>query len=136
MKRFRVSITSGVVISLFALVGCNAAQQTSSPASPTSQAPNSATNANAGYAALSNVVSTTKSAVNAGNFSQATQDFDQFEAAWKQVEDGVKTKSPDSYSAIEDAVTQVKGALKSSDKAKALGGLQTLETTIASVSRT
>jgi len=136
MKKLRTSIVGAVVISLFALVGCNTAQQASTPVSPTTQAPNSVTSAAGGFTALSDVVSKTKTSVNSGNFSQATQDFNQFEGAWKQVEDGVKTKSPNGYSEIEDALTQVKSALKSSDKVKALQGLQTLETTIASVSQT
>lgn len=134
MKTFVLLGVGLTLISTLILAGCNTTQQSSST-SPTSQASTSATNSGANFGALSNVVSATKAAVNAGNFSQATRNFDQFEAAWKQVEDGVKTKSPDGYSAIEDAATQVRGALKSSDKAKALAGLQTLETTIASVSR-
>ena len=132
MKIF-VPISVGLtLISLLTLAGCNTTQQSSSSST---QAPTSATNSGANFGTLNNVVSTTKAAVNAGNFSQATQDFNQFENAWRQVEDGVKTKSPQGYSTIEDTVTQVKSALKSSDKAKALANLQTLETTIATVSR-
>lgn len=134
MKNFRSSIVGAVIVSM-SVVGCSTAQQSSAPASPATQTPTSATNSGTGFVALSNVVSKAKAAVNAGDFSQATQDFNQFEDAWKPVEDGVKTKSPSGYSAIEDTAIQVRSALKSSDKVKALAGLQTLETTIATVSR-
>ncbi|MCC5650201.1 hypothetical protein LC609_10180 [Nostoc sp. XA013] len=40
-------------------------------------------------------------------------------------------KSSKIYNVIEDAATQMKGALKAKDKAKALKGLQTLGTNIA-----
>lgn len=134
MKNFRASII-GVAIASMVVAGCGAEQESLAPAPQTTQAPTSATNPGTGFVALSNVVSKSKAAVNAGNFSQATQDFNQFEDAWKSVEDGVKTKSPSGYSAIEDAATQVSSALKSSNKVKALTGLQVLETTIATVSR-
>ncbi len=134
MKNFRSSIIGIAVVSMV-IAGCGAEQKSSTPAPQTKQAPTSATNPGTGFVALSSVVSKSKAAVNAGNFPQATQDFNQFEDAWKSVEDGVKTKSPSGYGAIEDAVTQVNSALKSSNKVKALTGLQVLETTIATVSR-
>ena len=134
MKNFRSSIVGVAVISMV-VAGCGAGQKSSTPAPQATQAPTSATNPGTGFVALNSVVSKSKAAVNAGNFSQATQDFNQFEDAWKSVEDDVKAKSPSGYSAIEDAATQVNSALKSSNKVKAMTGLQTLETTIATVSR-
>ena len=134
MKSSRSLIIGVAVISL-AVAGCGAEQKSSTPAPQTTQAPTAAAPSGTGFVALSSVVSKAKAAVNAGNFSQATQDFNQFENAWKSVEDGVKTKSPSGYGAIEDAATQVSSALKSSNKVKALTGLQVLETTIATVSR-
>ncbi|PMB13251.1 hypothetical protein CEN48_14740 [Fischerella thermalis CCMEE 5282] len=88
-----------------------------------------------GFDALISVVSNTKTAVESGNFDKAQQEFDKFENAWVKVEDGVKTKSSKTYNAIENAATQVKGALKAKDKAKALEGLQTLNSNIATVSK-
>ncbi|MCY7278787.1 MAG: DUF4363 domain-containing protein [Phormidesmis sp. CAN_BIN44] len=135
MKNFRSSIVGAAIVSMVALAGCGADQKSSTPAPQTTQAPTSATNVGTGFVALNSVVSKAKTAVNAGNFSQATQDFNQFEDAWKSVEDDVKAKSPSGYGAIEDAATQVSSALKSNNKVKAMTGLQTLETTIATVSR-
>ncbi|MHC5724530.1 MAG: DUF4363 family protein [Nostoc sp.] len=145
MKRL-IYIIPVTAIGLLTLVGCNSAQESATQA-PATQAP-AATETTAattvsktpgatqgGFGTLVSVVSNTKTAVSAGNFAKAQQEFDQFENSWSKVEDGVKTKSSKTYNTIEDAATQVKGALKAKDKAKALKGLQTLDTNIATVSK-
>ncbi|MER3494325.1 MAG: DUF4363 domain-containing protein [Mastigocladus sp. ERB_26_2] len=131
MKSF-IYIIPVIVISLLTLVGCNNAQQSTTQTPATTETTGAT---QAGFDALSSVVSNTKTAVEAGNFDKAQQEFDKFENAWVKVEDGVKTKSSKTYNAIEDAATQVKGALKAKDKAKVLEGLQTLNSNIATVSK-
>lgn len=132
MKSF-IYIIPVIAISLLTLAGCNSAQQSTTQTPATTTETTGA--AQGGFDALISVVSNTKTAVEAGSFDKAQQEFDKFENAWVKVEDGVKTKSSKTYNAIEDAVTQVKGALKAKNKAKALEGLQTLNTNIATVSK-
>ena len=140
MKNF-IYIIPLIAISLLTLVGCNSSQQSTTQTPATTETTGGTTVSKTpgatqgGFDALVNVVSNTKTAVEAGNFDKAQQEFDKFENAWVKVEDGVKTKSSKTYNAIEDAATQVKGALKAKDKAKALEGLQTLNSNIATVSK-
>ncbi|MBD6615277.1 DUF4363 family protein [Komarekiella sp. 'clone 1'] len=140
MKRL-IYIISLTAISLLTLVGCNSPQQSTTQTPATTETTGGTTVSQtpgatqAGFDALSSVVSNTKTSVEAGNFDKAQQEFDKFENAWVKVEDGVKTKSSKTYNAIEDAATQVKGALKAKDKAKVLEGLQTLNSNIATVSK-
>ncbi|MFM7426057.1 MAG: DUF4363 family protein [Elainella sp.] len=82
---------------------------------------------------LKQVVTNTKTAVEAGDFSKAKTEFDQFETAWKPIEDGIKAKSPQGYDAIEANMDKVGNALNSADKTQALASLQSLEQAIATV---
>ena len=140
MKRL-IYIIPVTAIGLLTLVGCNNDQKSTTQAPTTTEttagtAVSKTTVATqGGFNALVSVVSNTKTAVQGGNFDKAQQEFNKFEDSWSKVEDGVKTKSSKTYNVIEDTVTQVKGALKAKDKAKALKGLQTLNTNIASVSK-
>ncbi|MBN3948536.1 MAG: DUF4363 family protein [Nostoc sp. NMS7] len=140
MKRL-IYIIPVTAIGLLTLVGCNSAQEsaTQTPAATETTAATTVSKTpgatQGGFGTLVSVVSNTKTAVSAGKFDKAQQEFDKFENSWSKVEDGVKTKSSKTYNAIEDAATQVKGALKAKDKAKALKGLQTLDTNIATVSK-
>ncbi len=129
-------------MSIFALTGCNNAQTTqSSPgesnASPVATATTSSSASPAGYSGLLAVVSTTKTSVEAGDYTKAKAGFAKFEDNWKPVEDGFKAKSKDSYNAIEDNLDQVNGEFKGSQpsKAKVLAVLQSMETTISKVSK-
>lgn len=79
-----------------------------------------------GFEGMVSVVANTKAAVDKGDFAAAKTEFAAFEGHWSKVEDGVKTKSADTYKAIEDSMDNVSIALKSGDKAKALTALQTL----------
>ncbi|PMB48970.1 DUF4363 domain-containing protein [Fischerella thermalis CCMEE 5205] len=140
MKRL-IYIIPLTAIGLLTLAGCNSAQQSTTQTPATTETTGGTTvsgtlgTTQGGFDALSSVVSNTKTAVEVGNFDKAQQEFDKFENAWVKVEDGVKTKSSKTYNAIEDAATQVKNSLKAKDKVKALEGLQTLNTNIATVSK-
>lgn len=139
MKRL-IYIIPVTAIALLTLVGYNSNQKstTQTPATTETTAGTAVSKTGVatqgGFNTLVSVVSTTKTAVQGGNFDKAQQEFNKFETSWSKVEDGVKTKSSKTYN-VEDAATQVKGALKAKDKAKALKGLQTLDTNIASVSK-
>jgi hypothetical protein len=81
------------------------------------------------------IVSSTKTAVEAGNFAKAKTEFENFDKSWKDIEDGVKAKSPDSYKAIEDSIDKVTAELKQSKPAKdkVVTELQALEKSVKSV---
>ncbi|MEC4816461.1 MAG: DUF4363 domain-containing protein [Scytonema sp. PMC 1069.18] len=141
MKRFQ-SMLIVVGISLVALVGCTSTKETASQSTPdatpvTSAATSSPVATTTGNESLLAVVSKTKTAVNAGDFVKAKEEFDQFEDAWKKVEDGIKAKSRDKYEAIEKNMDDIEGELKASkpQKDKLLASLQTLETNINAVSK-
>jgi hypothetical protein len=121
-------------ISLLALTGCNGAEQASTT-STTSASPVSSSASYGGtssYGTLLTVVSKTKTAVDAGDFTAAKKEFGGFEAAWSKVEDGIKKKSSKSYDAIEESADKVKDLLKESKpaKEKLITALQSLETSI------
>ena len=137
MKRFQPMLII-VGISLLTLVGCNGGEQasTNTPAATpeTSLAAGKFTQGNNGLLA---VVAKTKTAVTSGNFVQAKKEFDKFEDFWKEVEDGIKTKSPKNYDAIEKSSDEITGELKESkpQKQKLLSELQLLEKSITAVSK-
>jgi hypothetical protein len=81
------------------------------------------------------IVSSTKTAVEAGNFAKAKTEFENFDKSWKDVEDEIKAKSPDVYKAIEDSMDKVSAELKQSKPAKdkVVTELQTLEKSVKSV---
>ncbi|MBD2409413.1 DUF4363 domain-containing protein [Nostoc calcicola FACHB-389] len=161
MNRFN-PVLIVAVISLMALVGCNnseeSATQTSPPASstsetaatpaattnPTAATPAATTNPTAGtpaatteFAGLQGVVSNTKTAVDAGNFAKAKEEFDKFEDFWSKVEDGVKAKSAKTYKEIEDKEDEIKAGLKASapNKQKLLTALESLNKDVTSVAK-
>ncbi|MEG4075986.1 hypothetical protein QUA30_25470 [Microcoleus sp. Pol14C2] len=129
-------------ISLLALAGCDSAKEAStpqtSPAAPVPAATAVKTEKPASqgnYAELSGVVSSTKAAVQAGNFAKAKTEFGTFENSWKKVEDGIKAKAPKSYDAVEETAEKVTDELKKSQPSKdqVLTQLQSLEKTIGSI---
>ncbi|MBN3942934.1 MAG: DUF4363 domain-containing protein [Nostoc sp.] len=141
MKRFQL-MSSVVGISLLALVGCNSPEQPTTQTTPAvtpnaSAASAPATTSTTGNSSLLTIVSKTKAAVTSGNFVEAKKEFDKFEDAWKEVEDGIKVKSPKNYETIETNMDQVTGELKASkpQKDKLLTTLQSLEKTITAVSK-
>lgn len=139
MARFnQILILSAVT--LLTLAGCDSAKEASTP--QTSPAPIPAATAvkteqaatQGNYAELTCVVTSTKAAVQAGNFAKAKTEFDKFEKAWKKVEDGIKAKAPKSYDAVEEAAEKVTTELKKSQpsKDKALAQRESLDKTIKS----
>ncbi|MBJ7294953.1 MAG: DUF4363 domain-containing protein [Dolichospermum sp.] len=140
MKSFKpMLIIAG--IGLLTLVGCNKPEQAATETTPattsnsTEKVPGQkSTVSNAGLLA---VVSKTKTAVKAGNFVQAKKEFDKFEDAWKEVEDGIKAKSRNNYEAVEKSMDEISGELKAAkpQKDKLLASLQSLEKTINAISK-
>ena len=85
----------------------------------------------AGFTALQKVVGATKAAIESGKVDVAKTEFAKFEASWKTVEDGVKTRSPESYKAIEDGVQSVETGIGSKQaKETLLTSLQKLSQSI------
>ena len=129
MKSFKpMLIIAG--ISLLTLVGCTNAEKATTET--TSVATSNSTAGNKGLLA---VVSKTKTEVTSGNFVQAKKEFNKFENAWKEVEDGIKAKSRDNYEAIEKSMDEISGELKASkpQKDKLLASLQSLTKTINAI---
>ncbi|QKQ72943.1 DUF4363 domain-containing protein [Nostoc sp. TCL240-02] len=89
------------------------------------------------FQGLQGVVTNTKTAVEAGNFTKAKGEFDKFEDFWSKVEDGVKAKSPTTYKEIEDKSDEVKAGLKTSapNKSKLLTALGVLNKDVTSVAK-
>ncbi|PSM49610.1 DUF4363 domain-containing protein [Chroococcidiopsis sp. CCALA 051] len=135
MKRHQVLIVAA--ISVLVLAGCTNAQQPTIQTSPAASPVATGQTDRAGVDRLLSVVSNTKVAVEAGNFSKANTEFSQFEDNWKQVEDGIKAKSSDRYKAIEDSLDRVTGELKGSqpNKQNVLADLQSMENNINSVAK-
>ncbi|HCV29160.1 MAG TPA: DUF4363 domain-containing protein [Microcoleaceae bacterium UBA9251] len=142
MARFNQILVLSAV-TLLALAGCDSAKeastpQTSSPAIPAATAVNTSEKvavSQGNYPELSTVVTNTRAAVQTGNFAKAKTEFDKFESAWKKVEDGIKSKAPKSYDAVEEGAETVMTELKKSQpsKDKVLAELQSLEKTINSI---
>ncbi|MEA5531518.1 DUF4363 domain-containing protein [Dolichospermum sp. UHCC 0684] len=128
-------------ISLLTLVGCNKPEQAATETTPattsnsTEKVPGQ--KSTAGNTGLLAVVSKTKTAVKAGNFVQAKKEFDKFEDAWKEVEDGIKAKSRNNYDAVEKSMDEISGEFKAAkpQKDKLLASLQSLEKTINAISK-
>ncbi|KHG41673.1 MAG: DUF4363 domain-containing protein [Aphanizomenon flos-aquae KM1D3_PB] len=140
MKNFKPMLIIAS-ISLLALVGCNKPEQSATETTPaatsnsTKKVPGQkSTVSNAGLLA---VVSKTETAVTSGNFVQAKKEFDKFEDAWKEVEDGIKAKSRNNYDAVEKSMDEISGALKAAkpQKDKLLASLKSLEKTINTISK-
>jgi major membrane immunogen (membrane-anchored lipoprotein) len=137
MKRFKV-ISTVAVISLLALVGCSNPETATIQTNPNgSVASAPATTSTTGNKSLLTIVSKTKTAVTSGNFVEAKKEFDEFEDAWEEVEDGIKAKSRNNYETIETNLDEVTGELKASkpQKEKLMTALQSLEKTITAVSK-
>ena len=163
MNRFNPALIVAL-ISLMTLVGCNKGEQPTAQTSPagssisdtaaspaattsgqTSASPAATTSgqtavsptANSEFKGLEAVVTNTKTAVVAGNFTKAKGEFDKFEDFWSKVEDGVKAKSPTTYKEIEDKSDEIKAGLKASapNKPKLLTALASLNKNVTSVAK-
>jgi hypothetical protein len=135
MSQLKRLLVSG--FALLGLAGCGSTQasapETSSPAVQAS----TAASPNAGFVALKSVTDQTATAVKAGKLDQAKTEFEKFEASWKIVEDGVKTKSSQTYDKVEEGLDTVNGELKNKqpDTAKMLTALQSLSESIATAAK-
>ena len=89
------------------------------------------TPASSGFTALQRVIGSTRTAIEVGKLDVAKTEFAKFEASWKTVEDGVKTRSPESYKAIEDGVQSVETGIGSKQaKETLLTSLQKLSQSV------
>lgn len=134
--RFSHMLTVGA-ISILALTGCNNTATTQSSPGESNASPVATSTSTTTYPGLITVISSTKASVEAGDYAKAKTDFAKFEDNWKPVEDGIKAKSSDSYSAIEDSLDKINGELNGSqpNKDKVLADLQLMETNINNVSK-
>ena len=133
LTRGRLALALVAALSIVTSAGCSSQTTASSApaASPVEQpaaSPVVSPAAGGDLSALTAVVTKTRAAVEAGDEAKAKTEFEQFEAAWKPVEDGIKEKNPKAYEAIEEAMDGVSGQLSGNlDKAKALAALSSLE---------
>ncbi|WP_445627322.1 DUF4363 domain-containing protein [Nostoc sp. DSM 114167] len=163
MNRFN-PVLIVAAISMMTLVGCNKAEEptaqtppagssisdtTATPAATTTPnavatpaattTPNAAATpaATSEFQGLQGVVTNTKAAVQAGDFTKAKGEFDKFEDFWSKVEDGVKAKSPTTYKEIEDKADEIKAGLKASapNKPKLSTALGVLNKDVTSVAK-
>jgi hypothetical protein len=90
-----------------------------------------------GAGELMTVVTNTKTAVEAGDFVKANEEFAKFKDTWTTAGEGIKTASPDAYAAIESGVGTVTTALGEAqpDKTKVMDALAALTTSITSVAK-
>jgi hypothetical protein len=89
-----------------------------------------------GFTALQGVIGATKTAIDSGKLDVAKTEFAKFEASWKTVEDGVRTKSPANYKAIENGVQSVEAGIGSKQKKEALvASLQKLSQSVDKASK-
>jgi hypothetical protein len=134
MNRFKLLLVSTVILGL---AGCGE-PKASAPEAPAAQAASNAGAASAsGFQALQGVTDKTAAAVKSDKFDQAKTEFENFETSWKTVEDGVKTKSSDTYNKIEEGLDMVNGEFKNKqpDKAKVITALQSLSKEITAAAK-
>jgi hypothetical protein len=106
-------------------------ETSTAPATPPTSATKDAPAKSAGFTALQGVIGATKQAIESGKLDLAKTEFAKFEASWKTVEDDVRTKSPDSYKAIEEGVQSVETGITSKQaKAVVLASLQKLSQSV------
>jgi uncharacterized protein YpuA (DUF1002 family) len=137
MTRLNPAIALTAITLTVLVVSCNQSQPTTTASSPADDSPATQASPNPaiGFSALTGVISSTRAAVQIDNFDQAKTAFDQFEASWAKVEDAVKAKSSDTYSAIEDGMDTVKAGIKAKDKNKTLTALQGLEQSLTKAAK-
>lgn len=120
------------LISLTVLGGCSQ-QQANVPIAKTEMKQAAGTDASG----LTTVVAKTRTAVEANNFSAAQSEFDQFESAWKPIEDGIKAKSPDNYDRIEASMDKISAGLRAAqpNASDVLANLKELDQTIQNIAK-
>jgi hypothetical protein len=130
MVRFNQTLIAFGAFGLLTLSGCNSAENSAPvgappPGAPPLGAPGAAAVAPE-FQGLAGVVAKTKAAIDTGDFAKTGEEFSQFEGSWAKVKEGVKTKSPETFTAIEDARKNVTAAIKAADKEKVLRSLKIL----------
>jgi hypothetical protein len=85
----------------------------------------------AGFATLQGVVTKTQTAVTAGDFATASQEFEGFETTWKTIEDAIAPKSTATYTSIEQSLKAAEAGIEKKDKTAALSALTALNATLA-----
>lgn len=146
LTRGRLALALVAALSIVTSAGCSSQTAANPAASPADQAasspvaspvepaasPAASPVAGSDLSALTAVVTKTRTAVEAGDAAKAKTEFEQFEAAWKPVEDGIKEKNPKAYEAIEEAMDSVSEQLGGNlNQAKALAALSSLDGAIA-----
>ena len=138
MKIWQLLCCSLLVLSMTSC-GKKTAPVKNSTATPTASSASTATVSTAtapGFVALQETVGSTKKAIEAGKLDAAKTEFAKFENSWKTVEDGVKSKSGETYRAIEDGVKSVESGIDSKQgKATLLASLQKLSQSIDRASK-
>lgn len=151
MNRFN-PVLIVAAISLMSLVGCNKGDEPTAQTPPagssisdTAATPAATTSPGAAatpaktteFQGLQGVVTNTKAAVEAGDFTKAKGEFDKFEDFWSKVEDGVKAKSPTTYKEIEDKADEIEAGLKASapNKPKLSTALGVINKDVTSVAK-
>jgi hypothetical protein len=82
---------------------------------------------------LAGAVTSTKSAIDTGNFAQAKMEAAKLNELWAKAEAGVKSKSPAVAQVISTGLTNVTGAVNQEDKAKAQAALTALSKAFTTV---
>jgi hypothetical protein len=124
-------------IMAFSLISCtNKPTSVQNSIATTESVASAPKNKASGFIALLEVVKSTKKAIEAGKLDVAKIEFAKFENSWKTVEDGVKSKSTDTYKAIEDEVELVNSDIASKQsKDILLADLQRLNQSITKASQ-
>ena len=138
----RFNILTIALVATLALNGCNTANKSANADTAlktttdfASQVKDKATGAIAGFTGLTEAISSTKAAVETGDFVKAKTEVAKFESYWSKVEDDVKAKSPAVYDAIETSMKNVETAVDSSDKTKALAALNSFGSAVTTAAK-
>lgn len=147
ITRGRLTLALVAALSIVASSGCSSPTAAGPAANPAEQAaanpvvnpvepaasPVASPVAGSDLSALATVVTKTRAAIEAGDAAKAKTEFEQFEAAWKPIEDGIKEKTPEAYDAIEEAMDEVSNQLSAPklDATQALAVLKNLDGAIA-----
>ena len=124
-----------VSLSVLTLVSCSSPEV--KPIEQSSTVPGKTTEVSklSGFLGMQDVISKTKAAIEAKNFELAKTEFAKFEDSWKTVEDGVKVKSKDTYTAIEDGMDTVGKKIAAKDAEGTIAALKLLSKNVTTVSK-
>jgi soluble cytochrome b562 len=136
MRIWQLLCGSVLVLNMAGCANKTASVENSTVAPKATVASTSSTGTAPGFTALQGTIGSTKKAIEAGKLDVAKTEFAKFENSWKTVEDGVKSKSGETYRAIEDGVKSVESGIGSKQgKAALLASLQKLSQSIEKASK-